>query len=217
MTWVNKDFSLTGINGVLAKAEGRDKLGRVVQYGTRAIVGFVSLANAPKGSALMELSERAEDVMKGLSSARRVNRWGKEIPVLQQIPAVLRNKNIVDMVLELGAKVTLATFLINDHIAWLKNVKIIKSGRNSAAHVRFALRWFCVSNFLSAIINIKKLANEDESKRGNLLQTILKHMLLVIQTAHLGKIRQTHDSFVGVCGVLSSCIDLKAQWPDAKK
>merc|ERR1711920_910252 len=103
------------------------------------------------------------------------------IPVLQQIPKVLQTKNIVDMLLELGAKVTLAAFLINDHIAWLKNVKIIKSGRSSANHVQFALKFFCVSNFLSAIISIKKLSQEDKSKSGNIIQTILKHVLLVIQ------------------------------------
>merc|ERR1712113_801539 len=107
---------------------------------------------------------------------------------------------------------------INDHIAWLKNVKIIKSGRNSATHVQFALKFFCISNFLSAVINIKKLCKEvDGSKKGNVMQTILKHVLLVIQTAHLSKIRETHNAFVGVCGVLSSGIDLKSQWPDAKK
>lgn len=62
------------------EAEGRDKMARIFQYGSRALIGLIALHQPVKGSALAELQEHARTLMSNLSLARRTHRWGKARP-----------------------------------------------------------------------------------------------------------------------------------------
>jgi hypothetical protein len=218
MSWADKEFSLASVIAVLQKSEGRDKMGRTVQYATRCIAGTISILDPPKGAVLREIGDRSTDIMKSLSSARRVQRWGKELPAIQSLPKTLQIQNPVDMLMELGQKLTLITFMMCDHLGWLKGLGMFKGGKTSQQMIQRGLTFFCVSNALSALMNAKKLsAEEADGKRSALKQNVFMHILLVFQTAHLSKTYETHDAFVGACGTITSLMGLKAQWPDAKR
>lgn len=214
-----KDLSLTGVNGLLGKAEGRDKLARVFQYGSRMIVGMVELSGAPKGSALMELKDRAGDVQKTLGGARRTHRWGKEIPLIQGLPKSMEllKTSPVDWFLEMVQKINQLGYLLCDHLAWLKQQKIVTSGASAADTIKRGMAFFLVCNGTAAIINFKKYNKEkDEGKKSTALTATFKHLLICIQCAHNSAIYETHNALVGFTGVLSSLIDTRTQWPALK-
>lgn len=214
-----KDLSIAGLTGCLAKSEGRDKLGRVFQYGSRMIVGLVELSGAPKGSPLMELKERAADVQKTLGGARRTHRWGKEIPVIQSLPGTLKllQTSPLDFALEMFQKLNQLGYLLFDHLAWLKQQKLFVAGKSAADTVKTAMTFFLCCNAAATVIQLKKYSNEkDEGKKSTALTAAFKHFLVAIQCAHNSTIYETNNAFVGACGIISSYIDLKAQWPNQK-
>jgi len=217
------DLTIDGFNTLCTKAEGRDKVARFFQYTARAIVGFSSMAAPKAGSKLSTVEGHARTAMVQLAGARRTHRWCKEFPVIQSIPKCLSIANPVDRVLELCQKVSLATFMMIDHVGHMKQWKILPGGKRSGSGtIQLGLKFFCFSNFIGAVVQIKKLiklnmAQEDKtSEKSKCMETAFKHLLIVLQTAHLSLLYQSHDALVGVAGMISSTMDFVAQWP-AKK
>lgn len=217
-------LSLAAFNTTCTKAEGRDKLARFIQYLARFLIGCTTTAKV--GTPLKTLNDNARSLMVQLAGARRTHRWCKEIPVIQAIPKSLSIQDPVDRCLEVLQKGTLATFMIIDHIGWLKQLKILKGGKRAGTGtIQLGLTWFCFSNFVAAIIQgkkLKQLYDEKEKKdnpaaRSACMQTIAKHMLLVLQTAHLSRTYETNDMLVGFAGMITSFQDLMPQWPQEEK
>lgn len=211
-------------NALCTKAEGRDKVARLFQYAARAIVGLVGMAKPKSGSSLQSLESNARTAMVNLASARRTHRWCKEFPVIQSIPAVLKIANPLDMALELMQKVSLATFMIIDHVGHMKQWKLIPGGKRSGTGtIQLGLKFFCFSNVIAAIMQAKKAAlslkNEDDkskAQRRKCMETMVKHLLLVLQTAHLSRMYESNDALVGVAGMITSTMDVMTQWPERK-
>lgn len=215
-------ITLAEFNVLCTKAEGRDKLARLFQYAARAIVGVVNAAAPKAGSVLKKVEENSRTAMVQLASARRTHRWCKEIPVIQSIPKCLEIKDPIDRVLELLQKLTLVTFMITDHIGLLKQWKILPGGKRAGTGtIQLGLSWFCYSNMLGVAIMAKKLhalgAKEGkEAEKRKCKENCFKHALLVIQTAHLSRLYETHDVLVGVTGVITSLMDVALQLPEKK-
>jgi hypothetical protein len=217
-------LTLANFNAVCQKAEGRDKLARFFQYAARFILGVT--ASSKTGTRLKALNDNARSLMVQLAGARRTHRWCKEFPVIQGIPKTLQIKNPFDMILELAQKTTLATFMIIDHIGWLKQMKILSVGKRAGTGtIQLGLSWFCLSNFIAAIIQGKKLAKQvsdggekdtSQARRG-CIETITKHLFLVVQTAHLSRVYETNDKLVGLLGMITSLQDFMPQWPQMEK
>merc|ERR1712039_921922 len=154
----------------------------------------------------MGVEGHARTAMTQLAGARRTHRWCKEFPVIQSIPKSLTIADPIDRMLDLCQKISLATFMIIDHFGHMKQWKLLKGGKRAGAGtVQLGLKFFCLSNFIGAVVQAKKC-----------VETIVKHLLLVLQTAHLSRLRETHDALVGVAGMVTSSMDVMTQWP-AKK
>jgi len=218
------DLSLDGFNALCTKAEGRDKVARFFQYTFRAIVGFSGMAAPKTGSSLHTLEGNARTAMTQLAGARRTHRWCKEFPVLQSIPKCLSIKDPVDMVIELMQKVSLATFMMIDHVGHMKQWKILPGGKRSGTGtIQLGLKFFCFSNFVAFLAQAKKFlklsfAEDDKSsEKMACIKAAFKHLLIVLQTAHLSLLYQSHDALVGVAGAVTSSMDVMAQWPVLQK
>jgi len=217
-------LSIAALNTTCTKAEGRDKLARFVQYLARFLIGCTTTAKV--GTPLKTLNDNARSLMVQLAGARRTHRWCKELPVLQGIPKSLTIQDPLDRCLEVLQKATLATFMIIDHIGWLKQLKILKGGKRAGTGtIQLGLSWFCFSNFVAAVIQGKKLKQlyDEKEKKDNpagrraCMEAIGKHMLLVLQTAHLSRVYETNDMLVGFAGMITSLQDLMPQWPQEDK
>jgi len=214
---------MDNFNVLCTKAEGRDKLARFFQYAARALVGLSSMAAPKAGSRLSLVEGHARTAMVNLAGARRTHRWCKEFPVIKSIPKSLSIKDPVDRVLDLLQKVSLATFMLIDHVGHMKQWKILPGGKRAGAGtIQLGLKFFCFSNFIGALTQMKKFlalaSSSSEDRRRDeftCLKTAFKHLLLVLQTAHLSLLYQSHDALVGFAGMITSCMDLQAQWPAA--
>jgi len=217
------EMSIDNFNLLCGKAEGRDKLARFFQYSARAFVGLSSFASPTAGSKLSMVEGHARTAMVQLAGARRTHRWCKELPVIQSIAKSFAIKNPVDRVLDLLQKVSLATFMVVDHVGHMKQWKILPGGKRAGAGtIQLGLKFFCFSNMIGALVQMKKFfalaASQEDTSKDELscLKTAFKHVLLVLQTAHLSLLCQSHDAVVGLAGMITSYMDLKAQWPAAK-
>mmetsp|Transcript_57997 Transcript_57997/g.123212 ORF Transcript_57997/g.123212 Transcript_57997/m.123212 type:complete len:222 (+) Transcript_57997:108-773(+) len=216
------DLSLDAFNVLCTKSEGRDKVARLVQYAARAFVGCTSPLHPKAHTPLHTAQAHARTIMTSLGSARRTHRWCKEIPVIINLPKSFQIKDPIDSILDLMQKLSLITFLMTDHLAMLKQWNFLSAGKRSAAQtVQAALKFFCISNTFALIIQLKKYLSlpkdeEKASQRKECLKAAFKAFLLMIQTAHLSLVYQTHDSIVGIAGIISSWMDVQAQWPKKK-
>jgi len=221
-------LTVTTINTLLSKSEGRDKVARFFQYLMRTIIGVAGMQTLTAGTTLYSLNEKSGNVMKQLASARRAHRWCKEFPVIQailkslprSIPETIRIGDVLEGSTEVMQKVFLATFMICDHVGWLKQVKIMKGGKRAGTGtIQLGLKFFCASNVLGALVTLKKLKDApegQESKTKKLKETLLKNFLIVLQTLHLSRTYELHDAAVGVMGMVTSAMDVKTQWPEQK-
>eukprot|EP00434_Breviolum_minutum_P025941 symbB.v1.2.022934.t1/scaffold2056.1/size90925/8 len=218
------DMSLAEFNGLLQKAEGRDKLARIFQYSARLLVGSAAYLqptalSSAAGTLLARLEGHARTVMVQLASARRTHRWMKELPVIQGLPQSFKIDNPLDLVLDVVQKVSLICFLITDHIGMLKQWKILSGGKRAGTGtIQLGLKIFTFCNFVGVVTQLKKIMDIGlkEEKRDQLAKSweaVVKHSLLMIQTSHLSLLYQTHDAFVGLCGIITSSIDCYAQIP----
>merc|ERR1711957_1158076 len=127
---------------------------------------------------------------------------GKEIPVIQSIPKSLAIKNPFDMVIDLVQKVSLATFMIIDHVGLLRQWKILSVQRKTApATIKMGLKFFFLSNCMGFIGQLRKYFKTDEEKdkeRYACLKAAFKHLLLIYQTSHLSGLRLSHDALIGI-------------------
>ena len=199
------DLGFTKINAFLAKSEGRDKAGRFFQYFARFLRSFLETQIKPQaGTPLKFLQDASADVTKTLGGARRTHRFGKEFVTIQSLPTTFAKQMSVDKALEIGQKFTLLTYLMLDHMAWLKQNKIRRAGKRAGANtVRWGMFWFMISNFLKGIIDY----------RNKKMKNVFKQLCLVQQCAHISGTVETHDMLVGISGVYTSYVDCLAQWP----
>jgi hypothetical protein len=213
---------ISDLNVICSKAEGRDKLARLFQYGARAIVGAIALRTPKVGTLLFDYEAKARTVMSQLAIVRRTHRWCKEIPVIQTIPKCLKLKDPIDRVFEVLQKSTLVTFMLIDHIGLLKQWKILPGGKRAGTGtVQLGLKYFCYSNIIGLLYQFKKLyctsrKEEKAGERKTIYENAVKHFMLAIQMAHLSRVYETHDLMVGLMGVVTSCMDLKLQLPERK-
>ncbi|CAJ1401038.1 unnamed protein product [Effrenium voratum] len=102
---------------------------------------------------------------------------------------------------------------------WLKQWKILSGGKRAGAGtIQLGLKLFTFCNFIGVLYQLKKIREIglEEQKRdqlGKSWEAMLKHALIMIQTAHLSLLFQTHDALVGACGIITSSIDCYAQVP----
>jgi hypothetical protein len=232
-----EELSVATFNALMGKSEGRDKLARFFQYFARAFIGFAGMTSLKKGTALHSLNEQATNIMKQLAGARRTHRWCKEFPVIKGIIQSLPRQislpadwwAFCERSLQMLQQCTLATFLVIDHVGWLKQVKVLSGGKRAGTGtIQLGLKFFCASNFVGALFQLKKLRDasaqaKDESdgnarsaEQSRCAQNAFKHALLVLQTAHLSRLYESHDAIVGLAGMISSTMDVLGQWPEKK-
>mmetsp|Transcript_126311 Transcript_126311/g.327911 ORF Transcript_126311/g.327911 Transcript_126311/m.327911 type:complete len:282 (+) Transcript_126311:138-983(+) len=211
----------------ISKAEARDKTGRIVQYGCRALQGF--LAHMPD-SPLNIYQPAIAEVQTTLAWARRTHRWGKEMPHIPKLGKALASGDW----LEAAQCMVLITFLVQDHIYWLLKVGILKFQNYTAIQWhRRNLRFITFSHVLNfslcvrAIKRIREKQAKDDSKYTGSEEALkkaenevydnkrmmLRYVLTFIQMLHVSQVKKMDDWYIGIMGMMSSYIDASKQWP----
>ncbi|CAE8585699.1 unnamed protein product [Polarella glacialis] len=211
----------------LSKAEARDKLGRVVQFFCRFLQG--ACVHMPASFPLQQHTKVIAEVQTTLDWARRTHRWGKAMP---HIPVLGEAVNSGD-VLEATQRAILITYFIQDRIYWLLKVGILKFESYSAVQWhRRNLRFITLShvlNFSLCVRDVMRIREKQQLKDPKYSGTkeaeetaeksiydnqrmMFRYVLTFAQMLHVSQVKQMDDWYVGLMGVVSSCIDVSRQW-----
>mmetsp|Transcript_25225 Transcript_25225/g.57217 ORF Transcript_25225/g.57217 Transcript_25225/m.57217 type:complete len:222 (-) Transcript_25225:77-742(-) len=215
-------LSARAVNTVLLTYEGRDKTFRFLQFASRALLGLTAGARSRYAKVLNTLALR---IMVSIAGSRRSFRWGREIPIMLEIPRSLALADPVERVMDVLQKVTILMFFWTDHLGWLHQVRGgMKSGSGT---IQRGLKWLTVSSIIAAISAVRRLrvlraaegapggqgAGADTERRATLVRA-WRNGLLAVQTAHLSRIWESHDAIVGTLGMVTSTIDVLQVWPE---
>lgn len=209
------------IDKFLKNSEARDKVGRFVQYGCRAIQGV--LAHMDASSALQAYKPIIAEVQTTLAWARRTHRWGKAMPHVPKLGKAISDGDI----LQACQSSVLITFLVQDHIYWLLKVGILKFKNYTAVQWhRRNLRFIIMShvlNFALCVRDIKRTQKKMEeasvsAKKGQEAiydnqRQMFRYVLTFIQMLHVSQLKVMDDWYIGIFGMISSYIDASKQWP----
>jgi len=227
LTGTHKGEFLSHLWKFISKAEARDKVGRVVQYGCRALQGM--LAHMAKDYWLHAWKPVIGEVQTTLAWARRTNRWGKELPHIPALGEAITRKDW----LEATQRTILITFLVQDHIYWLLKMGILKFQNYTAIEWhRRNLRFITSShvfNFALCVRDIKRIRDKQEksdpsvtgsaqalqaadSKIQENQMMMVRYVLTFIQMLHVSGVKQMDDWYIGIMGMMSSAIDASKQW-----
>jgi len=211
----------------ISKAEARDKVGRIVQYGCRMLQG--TIGHMGPAFPLTPYKEVIAEVQTTLAWARRTHRWGKEIPHIPVLGEAISKGDL----LEGTQRVILITFLVQDHIYWLLKVGILKFSNYTAIQWhRRNLRFITAShvfNFSLCVRDIMRIKAKQEAKDSKYSgspeairkaeseiydnkRMMVRYVLTFIQMLHVSQVKKMDDWYIGLMGCASSYIDASKQW-----
>ncbi|XP_033749363.1 peroxisomal membrane protein 11B-like [Pecten maximus] len=142
------------------QANGRDKLFRLIQYGSKLV--WWHLHQNTRGPELVEKLKKLES---SLSMTRKLLRMGKSLDFMM---AALKSVHIKDTVLRLTitmSKLNQACFLLFDHIIYAHNVGLIKTDKKKWSNI--SARFWVFSLILNLSRNAYDLLNiiQEEMKQ----------------------------------------------------
>lgn len=191
---------------LLGKTDGRDKFTKIFQEALRAVNGTLADAGTPSAGL-----KRAQTT---LGEARRTFRWLKLVSpllALREFSDARSEETWHRWLLAVGTKVAALMSSLFDHIIWLQ--KHAGLAGNSA---RNTLRWKrcqALVHTLSMVMSLLKGAQaRGRDAAWKHATELLRHFLLFLQDAHPAKLLITHDTFVGVVGVVASAWDVSLMW-----
>jgi hypothetical protein len=211
----------------ISKAEARDKVGRIAQYGCRGLQGMLN--HMAKDFWLQPYKAIIAEIQTTLAWCRRTNRWGKEMPHIPALGAALSRGDI----LEATQRTILITFLVQDHIYFLLKVGLLKFGNYTAIQWhRRNLRFITASHVFNFALcyrdlcrirdkqekgdaeyvgNPKAVAKADAEIKDNKMMMV-RYVLTFFQMIHVSGVKQLDDWYIGIFGMISSAIDASKQW-----
>lgn len=214
----------------LGHARARDKAANVVQNACRLIVGLTGRAGSgTKGKAIQKV---AMNMMSTLGSARRTFRFVgvQELLFIDYLVTLkacnLKKESLVDIILDLLQKAFALGFSVTDRIGWLQQINILPSKRLGTRTLLLSDKFDCLTSITAAAVEARRLIglsfcpdwNEEDrrdraKKWSESLIALTGHMCLVVNLAHLSKLRESNNRIAGACGVVAHCIGFLTFWP----
>lgn len=221
---------------LLEKTSGRDRLCRVIQYGSK----FISWLLQQEGVS-DEVVVRVRTLESSISTARKLFRLGKSFDHLRVAFQTIHLKDPIQRFLITFAKINRFLFLLFDHLVWAGRVKLLKVDtkrwtKNSArfwllAVVCCLLRdmydFFCALRIEQVRLKHDSTGAEKTLKNA-VTRTICNNSALVLDFVKNGAdiflpISQLDigsglsSGLIGILGVVSSICSLATIWNEALK
>ncbi|TDH66088.1 hypothetical protein CCR75_005227 [Bremia lactucae] len=163
--------------------EGRDKLSKLLQYGSRALAFYI-LASDPKS----DLGQRLHALYKVMQQSRKAFRLGKSITYYQKIQTLSNTKNLTETQrsLQILQNLGMLGYFITDNVAFASTAKVLPLDAQKLARYGGIL-WFGanVAGFFNAVDSLNAdvekekcvrdiLTTEDDAARIKTLQMELE-------------------------------------------
>ncbi|KAF1786684.1 Peroxisomal biogenesis factor 11 [Phytophthora cactorum] len=221
--------------------EGRDKLSKMLQYGSRALAFYVLSAD-PKS----DVGQRLHALYKVMQQSRKAFRLGKSVTYYKKLQTLSGNKSLneTQRYLQFIQNLGMLGYFLADNVAFASKAKLARRG---------GVMWFCanVAGFFNAVDNLNAdvekekcvrdiLASEEDAARVETLQNQLealrsgrfKKLLAVLKvtcdlvvSSNTSGVRlaeritgsKLHDGIIGSVGCVSAAVVLYNTWPSAPK
>ncbi|GBG25383.1 Hypothetical Protein FCC1311_016012 [Hondaea fermentalgiana] len=223
------DLSLAGANKFLATSVGRDKVGKFVHYGARAVAGLAaqSMENLPKDSPeyakVALVHQRARSLFVRIMDSRRTNRWLSSLGIILALRKAKypwrEDATAAYVVAQLG----MIWWHVGDHIRWLQQIGWVPG--DQARSKRISFTGFVVSAVLNVAYLLSEIqlegkqvsAKEDEEavkkQKFHRRLNLVKHLVTVVSTLHISELFMSSEPICGACGALASAIDIYLTFP----
>uniref|UniRef100_K3W8G5 Peroxisomal biogenesis factor 11 n=1 Tax=Globisporangium ultimum (strain ATCC 200006 / CBS 805.95 / DAOM BR144) TaxID=431595 RepID=K3W8G5_GLOUD len=145
-------LSLDTVIKVAFSMEGRDKLTKLMQYGSRALAFYV--LSADKNS---DVGKKLTNLYKTTQTSRKAFRLGKSVTYYKKLQVLVANKSLTpwQRYLQYIQNTGMFGFFIYDNMAFASKAKVINFNAEEAAK-RGGVLWFCanIAGFALAITNL---------------------------------------------------------------
>ena len=214
----NLASSLAPLKAFFASTAARDKVGRLVQYVCRLVLGVLSLSSGEvprdqQSPAVRQLWR----LLVAISNARRTFRLLEFGPFIAVARGVAQAGADPQWAPSIMANCAGAAFSFLDRSRWLMDLQLLRGDPRKTS--RRAMRWLCVLHAAQCVRHLWRaaLASGDARQREALREGVreaLKQLLCFLQAAHISRLPglQTHDAFVGAAGVLTTGLDVRDLW-----
>ncbi|CAI5714396.1 hypothetical protein KXD40_008156 [Peronospora effusa] len=159
--------------------EGRDKLSKILQYGSRAVAFYILSIN-PKS----DVGQRLYALYKVMQQSRKAFRLGKSITYYKKLETLSKNKSLTEgqRYLQYVQNLGMLGYFITDNLAFASKAKVLYFDADKLAY-RGGILWFCanLAGFFNALDNLNAdvekekcvrdiLASEEDTTRVETLQ-----------------------------------------------
>ncbi|KAG7384924.1 Peroxisomal membrane protein PMP27 [Phytophthora boehmeriae] len=163
--------------------EGRDKLSKMLQYGSRALAFYILSAD-PKS----DVGQRLHALFKVMQQSRKAFRLGKSVTYVKKLQTLSSNKAVPEWqkYLQFIQNVGMLGYFFTDNVAFACKAKVLRFDPEELSR-RGGAMWFCanLAGFFSAVDNLNAdvekekcvrdiLASEDDASRVEVLQNQLE-------------------------------------------
>ncbi|EGZ09266.1 hypothetical protein PHYSODRAFT_549873 [Phytophthora sojae] len=163
--------------------EGRDKLSKMLQYGSRALAFYILSAD-PKS----DVGQRLHALYKVMQQSRKAFRLGKSVTYYKKLQALSGNKSLSEgqSYLQFVQNVGMLGYFISDNVAFASKAKVLRFDAEELSK-KGGILWFCanVAGFFNAVESLNAdvekekcvrdiLASEEDAARVDALQTQLE-------------------------------------------
>jgi peroxin-11B len=202
----------------LKKTDGRDKLYRLVAYGSKIPIHLLKQNGGDK-ELIQKLSKGASQV--GLT--RKLLRMFRSVQFLQDFLSSNTIKDPIERGLGMIKSFALFIWMIIDHAQWFHKAGYIKLNYEKKLSEIHSKAWFVgllfgtiQSTYKLKVLQLKEKDSNSKEKEFKLKQGIVKNSIdLVIPCARLGWL-DVSDGAVGVAGTITSVIGIKDTFPSKK-
>lgn len=163
--------------------EGRDKLSKMLQYGSRALAFYVLSAD-PKS----DVGQRLHALYKVMQQSRKAFRLGKSVTYYKKLQTLSGSKSLTETqrYLQFIQNLGMLGYFLADNAAFASKAKVLRLDADDLAQ-RGGVMWFCanVAGFFNALESLNAdvekekcvrdiLASEEDTARVETLQNQLE-------------------------------------------
>lgn len=212
----------------LDSTNGRDKLGKLIQYTARLSAWYLSKINPEDKSAIVKVT----GVQKGVATARKLTRLLKWWPLLIKLWDLISNpKKLISLSvpehLRSVANLGMANYFLWDNISYAINLGLYK-GDNVKISKWSMYGWFLGLVFtiladtyellphIKATISASTPSNTETQPKTNWNKALLnysKNLSDLCISAKGTNLVDFSEGFLGVCGIVASLVGFYELWP----
>ncbi|KAE9097524.1 hypothetical protein PF010_g15931 [Phytophthora fragariae] len=180
---VKAPLSLDAFNKLAFCLEGRDKLSKMLQYGSRALAFYILSAD-PKS----DVGQRLHALYKVMQQSRKAFRLGKSLTYYKKLQALSGNKSLSEgqRYLQFVQNVGMLGYFVSDNVAFASKAKVLRFDAEELTK-KGGVLWFCanVAGFFNAVESLNAdvekekcvrdiLASEEDAARVDALRSQLE-------------------------------------------